>query len=123
MNLFILKLIGLAGLLPRFIWDLIKLLGSVIALFFRYVFDFLFRVLDLFVPLTSIALWIRKVVPGVWRSVTEMGPVKRLISRNIFRKFGDMTQPRPHSHSMAADYPTWYGFVDRKFTGRHLKRG
>ncbi len=86
----------------------------------RAALDILFRLIDLIAPLTSIANFVRIRLPGVWSWLLSLGFIKRMISRNVFRKFGNAAPPRPHAFTMAAPYANWIGFVDRRFTGRHL---
>ena len=101
------------GMSVSFILGLFMLAG-------RQILDFVVRLLDVFLPLSQLGIWFRNTFPRLWNWLTNLGFAKRAISRLIFSKFGNMTKARPHSHSMAADYPTWFGFVDRGYTGRHL---
>lgn len=73
-----------------------------------------------FIPLTTVAHWIKQKFPNVWDMIMNWNVVKTAISKTTFRRFGSITKPRPHPYTMAADYPTWFGFVDRTYTGRHL---
>jgi prostaglandin-endoperoxide synthase 2 len=93
---------------------------AVLSILIKSLLDILFRVFDLILPLSSIAGFVKKNVPGLWRWLMSLGFIKRMISRNIFRQFGDAAPARPHAFTMAAPYACWYGFVDRNFTGRHL---
>ncbi len=49
---------------------------------------------------------------------TKIG--QELGSRIIINKYGYNTSCRPRAFSMAADYTTWRGLTDRRFSGRHL---
>ncbi|MGJ8535130.1 MAG: peroxidase family protein [Alphaproteobacteria bacterium] len=73
-----------------------------------------------FVPLTSLALWFKSKFPKAWAYFISIDLIKKSISRAAFRRFGSNTAPRPHAFTMAADYTTWNGLVDRSFTARHL---
>ncbi|WP_299849387.1 peroxidase family protein [uncultured Roseovarius sp.] len=86
----------------------------------RFVADFIFRLIDLVLPLIKIAHFVRNKLPGFWNWLTRQDWFKRLISRRTFRKFAGAAPARPHQFTMAQDYTTWYGFVDRSYTGRHL---
>lgn len=100
-----------------FVWDSLVNIVRVIG---KALLDILFRFVDLVMPLTKIAGFIRRRLPKFWEWLMGLGFIKRMISRNIFRKFGNAAPARPHAFTMAAPYTTWYGFVNRKFTGRHL---
>ena len=73
-----------------------------------------------FWPVTSIAHSLRSRFPKVWHYLMGLDWVKKAISFAVTKKFGNATTGRPHPHSMATDYPTWYGFQDRTITARHL---
>lgn len=49
---------------------------------------------------------------------TKIG--QELGSRIIINKYGYNTSCRPRAFSMAADYTTWRGLTDRRFSARHL---
>ena len=93
---------------------------SAILLTLRFLADFIFRLIDLVLPLIKIAHFVRNHLPKFWDWLTNQGWFKRLISRRTFRKFGAAAPARPHQFTMAEDYTTWFGFVDRSYTGRHL---
>ncbi len=93
---------------------------SFVVLTVRLIFDVIFRLVDILLPLTRIAAFIYKYIPKFWHWVTHIGFVKRTISRNVFRKFAGAAPPRPHISNMAAPYATWKGLVDRSYTGRHI---
>ncbi len=87
----------------------------------KLLLDLVFRFFDLLLPLSAIARFIRKRIPGLWDKVFSIGAAKRMISRNIFRKLGSAAPARPHAFTMAADFTSWEGLVDRTYTGRHLR--
>lgn len=72
------------------------------------------------VPLETVAFWIKDHLRWLWDSVLGSAWIQRTLSKAVFRKFGNVTPPRPHQATMACDYTSWYGMVDRKYSGRHL---
>lgn len=100
-----------------------ELLGSVWQKFAGILLDLLKFVLAIifqFVPLTTVAHAIKDNLPGIWNWAMSLESVKKAVSTAVFRKFGNITIARPHRFTMAADYTTWNGLVDRTFSGRHL---
>lgn len=54
------------------------------------------------------------------RFVNRIGPLRRFVSRRVINHYAYAAQARPRSISMAADYATWPGLVERRYSGRHL---
>ena len=52
--------------------------------------------------------------------VTAIPPLHRWVNQRIINKYAYATALRPRPLSMAADYATWRGLTDRKYSGRHL---
>ena len=86
----------------------------------RLLLDTIFRLVNLILPLTTLAYMFKQRAPGLWRALMKVGFIKRMVSRNVFRKFGSAAPARPHAFSLAADYTTWESLTDRAYTGRHL---
>ena len=99
------------------IWDYGK---SIVTLSAIFVLDVLFKLVDLVLPLMRVAHFVKTNMPRLWGWITSLGWFKGLISRRAFRKYGSSAPARPHQFTMATDYTTWHGFVDRTITGRHL---
>ncbi len=99
------------------VWNNIK---ALLGLLVKTLLDVIFRIVDLILPLTSVAQFVRQRAPGLWNWIINIEAVKRLLSRNVFRKFGVAAPARPHAFNMAADYTSWEGLIDRRYTGRHL---
>ena len=47
-------------------------------------------------------------------------PLRLFAAKKAISYFAEACPPRPMSHSMHAEYVTWTGLVERKFSGRHL---
>jgi prostaglandin-endoperoxide synthase 2 len=60
---------------------------------------------------------VRKAVVAIINSV---GPIRRFVSRRAINKLAYAAPPRPRAVSMAAEYTTWRGLTDRRYSGRHL---
>lgn len=95
------------------IWRAIK---ETLLSMLNFVLSFIFQ----FWPISSIAHHIRSKYPKFWNYLMGLDWVKKAVSFAVTKKFGNATMGRPHAHSMAVDYPTWYGFQDRTITARHL---
>lgn len=52
--------------------------------------------------------------------INNNGPLRRFVSKRTINRYAEKTPPRPRAVSMAADYTTWRGLTDRRWTGRHL---
>lgn len=52
--------------------------------------------------------------------INAIGPLRRLVSKITINRYAYACPPRPRSLSMADDYTTWRGLVDKRFSGRHL---
>lgn len=76
-------------------------------------------ILEVFPP-TRLAFWFKDTFPSFWDWIISKEWVQNAISKAVFRRFGGTTPPRPHSATMADDYASWKGLVDKRFTGRHL---
>jgi prostaglandin-endoperoxide synthase 2 len=59
---------------------------------------------------------------GLLGAINSITPVRRFVSKRTINQFAYAAPPRPRAVSMAADYTTWPGLNDRRFSGRHLKR-
>lgn len=62
---------------------------------------------------------IRKAAVSV---VNNVDPLREFVSRRSINGYAYKIPPRPRAISMAADYTTWPGLVDKRFSGRHLPR-
>lgn len=82
--------------------------------------NFLLSLIFQFWPLISIAHFVREKIPWLWNLAMRLDVVKKAMSIGVFNRFGGATIERPHSHTMIAEYPTWYGYMDRTITARHL---
>ncbi|HYJ29632.1 MAG TPA: peroxidase family protein [Allosphingosinicella sp.] len=60
---------------------------------------------------------VRKAIVAI---INKVGPVRRLVSRLAINKKAYAAPPRPRAVSMAAEYTTWRGLTDRRYSGRHL---
>ena len=58
--------------------------------------------------------------PRLVSVVGRIPPLRTWISRRVINGYCSATLPRPRAFSMAADYTSWRGLTDRRFTGRHL---
>ncbi len=58
----------------------------------------------------------------VARRASNVTFVRRAVTEAVVDRYSFAAPPRPRATSMAADYPTWNGLVDRRFSGRHLGR-
>lgn len=76
-------------------------------------------ILEAFPP-TRLAFWFKDRFPDLWQRVVAIDWVQNVISKAVFRRFGGATPPRPHQATMADDYASWKGLVDKHYTGRHL---
>ena len=52
--------------------------------------------------------------------VNRIEPVRLWAVKAGIKAYAESCPPRPFSHSMHADYVTWTGLVERKYSGRHL---
>src|SRR5688572_109875 len=65
--------------------------------------------------------WIpRPVRPVLINIVNNTKPIRRAVSKLTINKYAYAVPPRPRPVSMAADYVTWRGLTDRRYSGRHL---
>ncbi|MFN3725041.1 MAG: peroxidase family protein [Allosphingosinicella sp.] len=65
--------------------------------------------------------WIpRPVRPALINIVNNTTPIRRWVSKKTINRYGYAAPPRPRAVSMAADYVTWRGLTDRRYSGRHL---
>lgn len=65
--------------------------------------------------------WIpRPVRPVLINIVNNTTPIRRWVSKKTINRYGYAAPPRPRPVSMAADYVTWRGLTDRRYSGRHL---
>ncbi len=65
--------------------------------------------------------WIpRPVRPVLINIVNNTSPIRRAVSKLTINKYAYAAPPRPRAISMAADYVTWRGLTDRRYSGRHL---
>lgn len=65
--------------------------------------------------------WIpRPVRPALINIVNNTTPIRRWVSKKTINRYGYAAPPRPRPVSMAADYVTWRGLTDRRYSGRHL---
>jgi prostaglandin-endoperoxide synthase 2 len=64
----------------------------------------------------------KPVVSGMIGAVNTVAPLRRFVSRRTINDYAYRTPPRPRAVSMAADYTTWPGLTDRRYSGRHLCR-
>lgn len=76
-------------------------------------------ILEAFPP-TRLAFWFKDNFRSLWDRIIAIGWIQNAISKAVFRRFGGVTPPRPHQATMADDYTSWKGLVDKSFTGRHL---
>ena len=61
--------------------------------------------------------WARRGLLGL----VERSPALRdAVTRGVVNRYAYAARTRPRPHSMAADYVTWPGLVDRRYSGRHL---
>ena len=74
----------------------------------------------------SLASVIRKLptplFKGVIGAVNNVPPLRRFVSQRTINSYAYKTPPRPRAISMAADYTTWPGLTDKRYSGRHLRR-
>jgi prostaglandin-endoperoxide synthase 2 len=54
------------------------------------------------------------------KAVAAVPPAHSFLNRRLINAYAYATGPRPRAYSMAADYTTWRGLTDRRFSGRHL---
>lgn len=59
---------------------------------------------------------------GVIGAVNNVAPLRRFVSKRTINGYAYKTPPRPRAVSRAADYTTWPGLTDRRYSDRHLKR-
>ncbi|NRA30197.1 MAG: hypothetical protein HRU11_08025 [Parvularculaceae bacterium] len=52
--------------------------------------------------------------------VNRIEPLRLMAVKAGISEYAEACPPRPYSHSMHANYVTWTGLVERKFSGRHL---
>lgn len=55
-------------------------------------------------------------------TVNNVGPLRRFVSKQVINNLAYAVPPRPRAISMAADYTSWPGLTDKRYSGRHLKR-
>ena len=95
---------------------------TIVLKFFALMGELFYIPFDKILPLPKFAAFIYKRYPRFWKWLVNKGIVRRLLSRSIVRKFGAAAPHRPHPFTAAQDhYSTWYGFVDRTYSGRHLQ--
>ena len=61
--------------------------------------------------------WIKTPLVG---AINRFDPLRLWLSRRIINKAAYAAPVRPRPLSMAADYTSWPGLTDRRFSGRHL---
>src|SRR3546814_10638073 len=54
------------------------------------------------------------------KAVVAVPPLHRFVNRRLINAYAYATGSRPRPFSMAADYTTWPGLTERRFSGRHL---
>ncbi|NIA70560.1 hypothetical protein HBA54_18345 [Pelagibius litoralis] len=54
------------------------------------------------------------------KAVVAVPPLHRRLNRKLINSYASATRIRPRPFSMAADYTTWRGLTDRRYSGRHL---
>jgi len=52
--------------------------------------------------------------------VNAVPPLRRAVSKLTINRYANACPPRPRAISMADDYTTWRGLIDRRYSGRHL---
>ncbi|WP_193367902.1 peroxidase family protein [Pelagibius marinus] len=52
--------------------------------------------------------------------VAAVPPLHRLVNKRLINSYAYAAGFRPRAFSMAADYTTWRGLTDRRYSGRHL---
>lgn len=73
--------------------------------------------MDLRTILKKLPRFVQRPIVG---AINGIGPLRRTVSKIIINKAAYATPPRPRAVSMAAEYTTWRGLTDRRFSGRHL---
>lgn len=58
--------------------------------------------------------------PVIIRAVNNNRRLRHAISKATINRYAYAVPPRPRPVSMAADYVTWRGLTDRRYSGRHL---
>jgi len=71
-------------------------------------------------PPTTIAFFIKDNFRPLWNWLMSITFVQDTISKGLFRRFGNITKPRPHQMTMLENYASWEGITNLKATGRHL---
>ncbi len=66
--------------------------------------------------------WLQPVIDTAIGVVNNFAPLRRVVSRWTINGYAYKCPPRPRSVSMAADYTSWPGLTDRRYSGRHLSR-
>lgn len=61
-----------------------------------------------------------KLLGAALKGVAAVPPLHSFVNRRLINSYAYATGPRPRPYSMAADYTTWRGLTDRKYSGRHL---
>lgn len=64
----------------------------------------------------------KKLLNGIVGIINNTAPLRRFVSKRTINSYAYKTPCRPRAISMAADYTSWPGLTDRRFTGRHLCR-
>ena len=57
---------------------------------------------------------------GLLGALERSATLRGLATRLVVNRYGYSAPSRPRPYSMAAEYPTWAGLVDRRYSGRHL---
>lgn len=61
-----------------------------------------------------------KLLGAALKAVTAVPAAHRALNRKLINSYAYATGARPRPYSMAADYTTWRGLTDRRYSGRHL---
>ncbi|MGF1594744.1 MAG: peroxidase family protein [Kiloniellaceae bacterium] len=61
-----------------------------------------------------------RLVGTALKVVAAVPPLHSVVNRRLINSYAYATGARPRPYSMAADYTTWRGLTDRRFSGRHL---
>jgi prostaglandin-endoperoxide synthase 2 len=61
-----------------------------------------------------------RLVGTALKVVAAVPALHSIVNRKLINSYAYATGPRPRAYSMAADYTTWRGLTDRKYSGRHL---
>ncbi|MEP6356052.1 MAG: peroxidase family protein [Hyphomicrobiales bacterium] len=71
-------------------------------------------------PVTTIGFFIKDNFKGLWDWLMSKKFIRNVISKGIFRRFGNVTKARPHQMTMIENYTSWKSITDLTITGRHL---